>query len=68
MKMVSIKRNQDYFDKQFYDNDMKSMQKFIDDTNSYDNRIQLVEQWMIRKEQEFKSRVVLPPTSLAKPD
>ena len=28
-KMFSINRNKDYFDRQYFDNDMKSMNEFI---------------------------------------
>lgn len=67
-KMVSIQRNQDLFDREFYDNDMKSMEQFVDAVNAYDKRINLVEQWIVRKEDEFKSRVNRPPAHLKKPD
>lgn len=33
----------DSFDKEFYENDMKSLKQFIDAANSYDNRIGLLE-------------------------
>lgn len=67
-KMFSIQRNADYFDMQFYDNDMKSMKEFIDNANFYDDRIELLEEWVIRKEDEYKSRVVTPPKAMQKSD
>ena len=67
-QMFSIQRNRDYFDKHYYDNDMESMQHFINSTNSYDSRIKLLEDWIIRKEQEINSRMVTPPPNMRKPD
>ena len=55
-QMVSIDRNEDHFDRQFYDNDMKSMRQFIDDANKYDNRLDLLYTWILRKEMEIKAR------------
>jgi hypothetical protein len=59
-KMFSINRNQDTFDKAFYETDMKSLQDFMNDANTYDERIKLLELWLSRKETEYKSRVVMP--------
>lgn len=67
-KMFSINRNKDYFDRQYFDNDMKSMNEFISQSNNYDDRIKLLEEWVIRKEEEFKTRSVLPPDHMKKPD
>jgi hypothetical protein len=55
-QMVSIDRNEDHFDRQFYDNDMESMRQFIDDANKYDNRLDLFYTWILRKEMEIKAR------------
>ena len=66
--MLSVKRNKDYFDKQFYENDMKSFKNFFEAVNQYDERINLLERWIVRKEDEIKSRVVRPPKSLQKSD
>lgn len=66
--MVSIKRNKDFFDKQYYDNDMKSFKQFFEDANVYDSRIELIERWLVRKEDEIKARVQLPPAALKKTD
>ena len=38
-RMFSIQRNKDYFDRQYYDNDMESMEHFMKQTNTYDSRI-----------------------------
>jgi hypothetical protein len=62
--MLSVKRNKDYFDKQFFETDMKSLDNFVEAANQYDDRIKLLERWIVRKEDEFKSRVVRPPKSL----
>lgn len=66
--MVSVKRNKDYFDKQFYETDMTSFNEFFSAANAYDERIALVERWLVRKEDEFKARVQLPPAALKKTD
>ena len=36
--MLSVKRNKDYFDKHFYENDMSSFRHFFEAVNAYDNR------------------------------
>lgn len=61
-------RNRDHFDKQFYDSDMKSMDEFMEKTNRYDDRAKLLEEWVVRKEEEWKSRAALPPKHLQKSD
>lgn len=66
--MFSIKRNQDSFDRHYYDIDMQSMQNFIKEANTYDDRVKLLEEWLVRKEEEIKSRIVLAPKSLQKSD
>lgn len=66
--MFSIQRNKDYFDRQFYDTDMQSMERFIEEANPYDSRISLLEEWVVRKEEEIKSRLVTPPKSMRKSD
>jgi len=55
--MISVKRGKDYFDQQFFQNDMESFSKFVTDANNYDSRIELVERWIVRKEDEIKVRV-----------
>lgn len=47
---------------------MRSLKQFIESANAYDNRIGLLEQWVVRKEEEFKSRVNRPPAHLKKSD
>ena len=66
--MLSVSRNKDIFDKAYYSNDMKSVEGFVEESNKFDNRIDLLERWIRRKEQEIKERKVLPPASLRKPD
>ena len=66
--MFSIRRNQDAFDKAFYENDMQSMKNFIKTANSYDKRNSHIEEWLIRKEEEIKQRAVLPTASMQKTD
>lgn len=67
-QMFSINRNKNSFDREYYDIDMESMESFIESTKSYDDRIKLLEEWCVRKEEEIKSRVVLPPKSMKKQD
>ena len=67
-RMISIARNKDFFDKPYYEMDMKSYEEFVTDINKYDNRIELLEKWIMRKEDEYKKRVVLPPANLRKSD
>jgi hypothetical protein len=55
--MISVKRNKDFFDKHFYPQDMASFRQFAEAVNSYDNRLGLLERWLIRKEDEVQSRV-----------
>lgn len=66
--MFSIQRNKDAFDRQFYRTDMQSMKEFLEESNNYDDRIALLEEWIIRKEEEYKSRVVLPMPQFKKSD
>jgi hypothetical protein len=62
--MLSVKRNRDYFDRQFYDNDMSSLRQFAEAANQYDDRLEKIERWIVRKEDEFQTRVVRPPKNL----
>lgn len=62
--MISVKRNKDYFDRHFYDNDMKSFRNFFEAVNQYDDRLALLERWLVRKEDEIKQRVVRPSANL----
>ena len=47
---------------------MKSLKDFINDVNGYDNRIRQLENWLVRKEDEWKARVVMPPAEFKKSD
>ena len=44
------------------------MRNFFEAANAYDNRLGLIERWLVRKEDEIKTRVVLPNAALQKPD
>jgi hypothetical protein len=66
--MLTIGRNKNFFDKQYFPLDMESLHEFIDTANSYDDRQKLIEEWLLRKEQEWKSRVMLPSKGLQKSD
>ena len=67
-RMLSVKRNKDKFDKYFYENDIKSLEHFTEAINPYDNRIQYLENWIARKEEEIKHRVNRPPEHMKRPD
>jgi len=47
---------------------MQSMQDFMNDSNHYDDRINMLSEWLARKENEYKSRINLPPKHLKKTD
>lgn len=47
---------------------MQSLDGFFESVNKYDDRVGLLERWIVRKEDEIKARVVLPPKSLQKSD
>jgi len=68
IEMFSINRNQDAYDRIFYDNDMKSLRSFLDEANKYDNRDELLQEWLYRKEKEIKSRKGVPSKSMQKAD
>ncbi|CDW84758.1 UNKNOWN [Stylonychia lemnae] len=68
VKMYSLKRNRDVFDRSYYEMDLKSLKEFMNAANPYDDRIKLVEQWLQRKEVEFEERQALAPQSLRKSD
>lgn len=40
---------------------MDSMNQFLRVSNLFDERIKLLEEWMIRKEEEIKTRSTIPP-------
>ena len=63
-KMFSLKRGEDAFDKPYFEMDLKSLEEFMEEANSYDNRLTLTEQWLERKEREVGSRYNLPPEHL----
>ena len=66
--MFSINRNRDSFDKAFYSSDMQSMENFVREANFFDDRDQLIQEWLVRKEKEIQRRVNLPPAHLRKTD
>jgi hypothetical protein len=65
-KMLSVKRNKDIVDQEYFDNDMKSYETFLKEINFYDDRIKLLERWIVRKEDEINDRIVRPPSNLKK--
>jgi hypothetical protein len=67
-EMLEIGRGEDHFDQSFVKQDFESLDHFLNLTNSYDDRIELLENWMARKETEISTRVNLPTHELRKPD
>lgn len=67
-QMFSITRNKNSFDREYFDIDMQSMETFIQSTSPFDDRVKLLEEWCVRKEEEIKNRVVLPPKSMKRQD
>ena len=66
--MFLVGRGQDHYDRQFLNQDVQSLEQFISAANPFDSRIQLLEQWLCKKEHEIKHRVNLPTPELQKPD
>ena len=61
---LRIKRGKSKFDKIWLELDEKSVHDFIEEANSYEDRIKLMEKWIKRKEKEFENRIHLPPDNL----
>jgi hypothetical protein len=68
IKMFSINRNQDTFDKSYYPQDLQSMKDFLNDTACFDDKHKLLEEWVVRKEEEIKQRANLAPKKFQKSD
>jgi hypothetical protein len=47
---------------------MKSFEQFFAEANTFDERQRLLENWICRKEEEYRRRVTLPTKELNKPD
>ena len=59
--MVSVKRvNKDHFEDELLDLDMKSLDNFLKEIDSHEDRINLLENWITRKEVEFANKVNMP--------
>lgn len=43
---------------------MDSMNQFLRVANLFDDRIKLLEEWVVRKEEELKKRSNIPPKNL----
>lgn len=67
-EILGLGRGVDNFDKVFWNLDQKSFEAFMDEANTFDNRTTLLENWICRKEEEFKNRVNLPTPELNKSD
>lgn len=66
--MVFFDRGLDAFENAFLDIDRSSFKQFFDEANNFDDRVNLLENWMCRKDEEVRNRVTLPPAQLNKPD
>ena len=66
--ILSAGRGLDKFDQIYHRLDLESLKEFFDEANDYDNRQELLENWICRKEQEIKFRVNLPTVDLQKSD
>jgi len=67
-ELVFFDRGLDAFDNEFLDIDRASFANFFNEANCYDSRVNLLENWLCRKDEEVRKRVVLPLPQMAKPD
>lgn len=67
-EMVFVDRGFDGFDNAFLEADKQSFSEFFDEVNNFDNRVDLLESWLSRKDAEVRNRVNLPTPELAKSD
>ena len=65
---LKIKRGKSKFDRIWLELDEKSFEDFINESNSYEDRIKYMEKWIKRKEKEYENRVALPPDNLVLSD
>ena len=65
---MAVGRNDDHFDRQFFKQDEESFVHFLNEANKFEDRMNLVELWMRRKENEINQRVNLPTPEFQKPD
>ncbi len=49
-------------------NDLRSLEEFVNDSNKYDNRLEMLEKWIVRKEREIRERTKLPSGKFHKSD
>ena len=67
-QMLGVGRGFDNFDKEFQPLDSASLTEFFNESNSYDDRVTLLENWICRKEEEIRTRVNLPTAEMKKSD
>lgn len=67
-EMFLVGRNFETFDKAYLPTDTQSLDHFIEDVNAFDSRIEMLETWLYRKEQEMDKRVNLPTAELKRSD
>lgn len=63
--MLKVKRGKSKFDKIWLQLDEKSLDDFVQDANSQENRLPHLEKWIKRKEKEIENRIHLPPDNLS---
>lgn len=56
------------YDREFLQKDISSLDEFIQQTNGYDNRQQMLETWLARKERELKTRTNAATPELCQSD
>jgi hypothetical protein len=61
---LSIKRGKGKFDDKWLKLDERSLEHFINDANSYENRLVFLGKWIKRKEKEIENRIHLPSDNL----
>ena len=66
--IYNVGRGADFYDQAFKPTDDLSLEQFLDDVQPFDNRIEMLEIWLARKEQEFKSRVNFATPELQQSD
>ena len=62
--IISVGRNLEAFDKEFYETDMKSFDEFFELANQFDDRNNLLERWIARKDTDCDLRVNLPTNEM----
>lgn len=62
-RMMDVGRNENVYDKKWYQVDKESLHEFLEDVNMHDERISMLELWVTRKQAEIDSRFKIPTES-----